>query len=689
MGSVDDQTFNVNFTTDGVGKLREVVKEKLMEFTDFSDDHLVEYVIVLVKNGKRKEDARNELRVFLDGDTDSFVSWLWDHLALNLDLYVQHEESYMEEAPKTKPPLWDQGGKDDSHRSDSESEKEKSNTLSRSRHNREWKGLVRDAAEPPPLRSSDIDKIHYEEKPHRRVSRAKRSPSPRSFQRKRSQPDERESKKREAVSQVNIDAPRRLLQFAVRDAVGTSRPSNLAKEPRLKRLRSVVSTSTGDSSFVDHPQRIQSVARVLNPMSTVIKAVAEAAEDVIKVKPSGSVFDRLGRGMDVSETSVQHTEFRDAAVEDGEYGDVNQIQQQTWPSYHQRSNYSGQYVANMTMLESETGLASDSTSDNEGYDDVNVMGRRVMDVSQTGTSAGSKGEDSMMVQYSVANNADDVVRRNKDHDQAVAAANTSRSKIVNISVNVNTWKPPHYQEPREIVEVDNRKSLLDSDTGSGKSGMRLMTEPAKVGNGNAKPAVDAQKESLKTLSVTPGLYAAGRPLEDADSRTIFISNVHFGASKDSLSRHFNKFGEVLKVVILTDAATGQPKGSAYVEFMRKEAADNALSLDGTSFMSRILKVVRRSAANQEAAPIMTWPRANPFAAARFARVPFPRGMSGAFRARPPLKLGARSMQWKRDAQATPAESGASVYGNAILSPTARSLTYVRTEPKPDGNPSTT
>lgn len=27
-----------------------------------------------------------------------------------------------------------------------------------------------------------------------------------------------------------------------------------------------------------------------------------------------------------------------------------------------------------------------------------------------------------------------------------------------------------------------------------------------------------------------------------------------------------------------------------MEFMKKEAADNALSLDGTSFMSRILKV---------------------------------------------------------------------------------------------------
>lgn len=44
MGTVDradDRTFNVNFTSDGVKKLREAVKEKLMEFTDFSDDHLV------------------------------------------------------------------------------------------------------------------------------------------------------------------------------------------------------------------------------------------------------------------------------------------------------------------------------------------------------------------------------------------------------------------------------------------------------------------------------------------------------------------------------------------------------------------------------------------------------------------------------------------------------------------------
>lgn len=33
--------------------------------------------------------------------------------------------------------------------------------------------------------------------------------------------------------------------------------------------------------------------------------------------------------------------------------------------------------------------------------------------------------------------------------------------------------------------------------------------------------------------------------------------------------------------------------SAYVEFMKREAAEHALSLDGTSFMSRILKVISK------------------------------------------------------------------------------------------------
>uniref|UniRef100_A0A5B6YVE5 RRM domain-containing protein n=1 Tax=Davidia involucrata TaxID=16924 RepID=A0A5B6YVE5_DAVIN len=692
---VDDRTFGVNFTVDGVAKLRESVTDKLKEFMgDYTDDTLVEYVIVLLKNGRRKEEARNELNVFLGDDSYPFVSWLWDHLGSNLDLYLQPRESNADEVTKAKPKSGEQTVRNDSHPLDSDSDRGKSDKLSRSRHNREWKGLVRDADEPPPLRSSVIDNVHIEERTHGRVGRVKHSLSPRpTVQKKRSRPDERHQTKREVVSQATIGAPRRLLQFAVRDAVATSRSSNLTTEPALKRLRSVVSTSTEVPSLEDHPQRIRSVARVPNAATTAIKAVAEAAKDV-KVRSSGNVFDRLGRGMDVSQVSDQLAEFREAAVEDVEYGDLSRIPEETRSTYLRRRDYTGEYVENMTMLESDTGMASDSASDNEGYDDVNVMSRRAMDVSQTGTSGGNQGEDSLSVQYSVAKNADEITRKPwKDQDQPAAVANTSQ-KIVNISVNVNTWKPPHYQEPSEVPDMDSRKSVQDTEAGAGKPGVRLMKEnsnPITVGNGNVKPAADAQKEPQNTLPSAPMLYSTGRPTEDADSRTIFVNNVHFAATKDSLSRHFNKFGEVLKVVIVTDAATGQPKGSAYVEFMRKEAAEHALSLDGTSFMSRILKVARKSSVHQEAAPIMTWPRiarGSPFAAPRFPRVPFPRGMPTVYRSRLPIKPGARSLQWRRDAPATPTESGFPASSNNIPSPTARSLTYVRTEPKTNGNSGT-
>ncbi|CBI29032.3 unnamed protein product, partial [Vitis vinifera] len=117
-------------------------------------------------------------------------------------------------------------------------------------------------------------------------------------------------------------------------------------------------------------------------------------------------------------------------------------------------------------------------------------------------------------------------------------------------------------------------------SGSTDHGIR---HPIKLNS--AKPCRSYIERSLitgKLLSFVsiilsaPGSYPTGRPLEGADSRTIFVNNVHFTATKDSLSRHFNKFGEV--------------------------AAGHALSLDGTSFMSRILKVVKRNSTRQEAAP---------------------------------------------------------------------------------------
>ncbi|CAI9764683.1 unnamed protein product [Fraxinus pennsylvanica] len=648
----DDWTFRLNFTSEGVVRLREQVTEKLKEFMgDYTDDTLVEYVIVLLKNGRRKDEAKNELNVFLGDDSDSFVSWLWDHLVSNLDLYVQPLEPHPNIVPKIKSTIGEQVGRNDLHQIKSTGENENTSKTPRNRHKREWK-TSRDEDQVPPLRSSVITSVNADEEPQRELRHTKRSLSPQlKIQKKRRRPEERELKKEE-VSQASSDAPRRLLQFAVRDAVATSRPSNSTAEPSLKRLRSVISTSTGDSSLEAGYQRIRSVAGVRTAMSTAIKAVAEAAKDVSRVRSSGNVFDRLGRSTDDLDASDHVEEYREGTTENREGGAFSDVMEDIHSAYIQRNDFSRRYEGNVSSFRSERIITSDSAYSDEGYDI-----RKTMDITRPGTSRGNRGDHSLVVHYGSSNDADEIVGiTHKNQDQTETMPNIAH-KVVSSSVKVNLWKPPNYQEMQLMKENNN------------------LT--VSVNGRNVKVHTDLQKESLKSQTLTPGLNSIGAPWEDADSRTIFVSNVHFAATKDSLSRHFNKFGEVLKVIILNDPASGQPKGSAYIEFMKKESAELALSLDGTSFMSRILKIARKSSVQPENASVMTWPRisrASPFPIPRFSRVPFARGIPNVYRARVPIKPGARSFQWKRDAQSTATEMLGKNGNSVVSSPTTRSLT---------------
>ncbi|KAF8400127.1 hypothetical protein HHK36_013423 [Tetracentron sinense] len=95
------------------------------------------------------------------------------------------------------------------------------------------------------------------------------------------------------------------------------------------------------------------------------------------------------------------------------------------------------------------------------------------------------------------------------------------------------------------------------------------------------------------LNLSSNSGALNRPEEDIESRTVYVTNVHFAATKEALSLYFSKCGVVVKVIILTDMVTAQPKGSAYITFASKESVEKAVALSGTSFLSRIVKVVRK------------------------------------------------------------------------------------------------
>ncbi|CAA7409245.1 unnamed protein product [Spirodela intermedia] len=82
--------------------------------------------------------------------------------------------------------------------------------------------------------------------------------------------------------------------------------------------------------------------------------------------------------------------------------------------------------------------------------------------------------------------------------------------------------------------------------------------------------------------------------EDVDARTVFVANVHFSAPKEVLSSHFAQCGPIVRLITPVNTVAAQQQGSAYITFTNRESVDKALSLNGTTFFSRTLKVTRKS-----------------------------------------------------------------------------------------------
>eukprot|EP01018_Ginkgo_biloba_P033105 Gb_00579 [translate_table: standard] len=789
------RTFSIDLSSEGAARLREAVKQKLSEFMgSYTDDVLAEYVAVLVCHGKHQDQAKKDLDAFLGDHSSAFVAWLWDHIASNMHLYVTSAQSSQPGVVNEQEKI----NSDEHAKKNSEKQTKRSadlETLSKgnngalisnlthtevnerptrateSRRRREWipseHKALREAKETPRLQTNCDERDEFMAGENFQLKgklTLKRQHSPEAWiRRERFRQDERHANKRTSPPPA-VDAPRRLLQSAVREAVGPVGSGNLRKtETVSKRLRSVVSTAVEnpDASLdtVEAPHRPKALVRSVPAMAVAMKAAAAAAEDVARVRSAGSVFDRLGKRLDRDFNGLQ--EVVDEHMADNGNNIENTMTESDYQEheYQQRSEINSRsgsrlqgrlsrgFVDDVAMMENESIVPSDPTTDSEGYDegeeDARYMhayasasreSRRLENRENDGSSRLStfkerqplqvkqpdkRPEESVTVQYRLARNSDEMARENRIQNASSSGLSNASRKIVNISVNVNTWKPPHFRPARDPVDGETRTStgglkLLPDHTDMDVDGslpddtdMGLQAE-----GGQSVPIVDPNDVSgadfcsnvrkVTPSSSTSGTHTAVRPSEDTDSRTVFVTNVHFAATKETLSKHFNRCGDVVKVIILTDAATGQPKGSAYVEFARKETAEMALTLNETSFMSRMLKVVRKNTSALETSMLARPPLRRPFVfgARPPVRAPYARGFPIPYRrGYMPRASSSRNLQWRRDASAgavsdnsvaslnepPAATSSVPIFsgnpGVSVSSRLQRPLTYIRTPTK--------
>jgi RNA recognition motif-containing protein len=76
-----------------------------------------------------------------------------------------------------------------------------------------------------------------------------------------------------------------------------------------------------------------------------------------------------------------------------------------------------------------------------------------------------------------------------------------------------------------------------------------------------------------------------------DGNKLFVGNLPWSMTSDTLKEMFAKFGEVVEAIIITDRMTGRSKGFGFVTFTKKEDAQKAMDeLNGTKIEERDMVV---------------------------------------------------------------------------------------------------
>ncbi len=72
---------------------------------------------------------------------------------------------------------------------------------------------------------------------------------------------------------------------------------------------------------------------------------------------------------------------------------------------------------------------------------------------------------------------------------------------------------------------------------------------------------------------------------------LYVGNLSFGTTDETLKAHFQKIGKVIKADVLMDRETKKSRGFGFVEMATEEAARQAIEdFDGTELDGRRLKV---------------------------------------------------------------------------------------------------
>jgi RNA recognition motif-containing protein len=71
---------------------------------------------------------------------------------------------------------------------------------------------------------------------------------------------------------------------------------------------------------------------------------------------------------------------------------------------------------------------------------------------------------------------------------------------------------------------------------------------------------------------------------------LYVGNLPFSATEDTVRALFSPHGTVEKLALISDRDTGRPRGFGFIEMASADAARATQALNGTDFGGRSLKI---------------------------------------------------------------------------------------------------
>ncbi|XP_057958875.1 uncharacterized protein LOC131151623 isoform X2 [Malania oleifera] len=595
--SAKPKSFKIDRKSQLASNLSSSISSKLLQFLgNYSDDVLAEYITVLVCNGKHQYQARDDLEAFLGERSAEFVSWLWDVLLrccpqsnknmgpLNLKdstVISPHESDEDEDAKANK--LMDIENHGNGNADGTPNEDGRLHCLSANNHDPSSNGKEFTESLGCQGLAAPVDEFKAEILLEACGNEISRSVDSTEYVHDDGLTFVRTEKKVSSV--ISVGGEQYIHQMDKFEKTVNSKCNSLPndllcfakREPVSRNLQSYISDS--------HPKYIPSANDAERSSSRAICKTSHKND-----KSRGSVWDRLGKPCEDS-LPKDTTDVLGVCTLD------QQVLDQHLLSF---SAANGIQSRNMIGEIPVPGNICEGLNQSGEYSRKTEHGVSAICELQVANNIGRKRH---FGEISTRRSTASVCSVGEGNSNSQCKKNSKDFKKPNLVAEASKTFTPTRISAGKLETIKNGQNMAANvrPVQTEVLDMKLKLRQIEMEMSRLR-SKQAEMKNDGTPRLLPSSGGLKHSEEDIESRTVFVTNVHFAATREALLKYFSKCGVVLDVIILIDKATSHMKGSAYIIFASMDSVDKAVALSGTSFFSRIVKIVRKSEAAATSAP---------------------------------------------------------------------------------------